>query len=266
MTALIWPGFDPVAFRIGPLAVHWYGLMYLAGFAISWVLVRRMLQEQGLWNSAIDAERYEGLFTALVLGVILGGRIGYVLFYNLPYYLHHPLEVFAVWKGGMSFHGGLLGALVAGAWYCRRHRLPLLPIADAFFIVAPIGLALGRIGNFINGELWGRPAPDWLPWAMIFPHRDEIPRHPSQLYEMTLEGWALFAFLWLTRKRPWPEGARIGAFLIGYAIARIVCEFFREPDPQLGFLFGPITMGMLLSSVMLIAGVGWLLWLKRRAA
>ncbi|RME83454.1 MAG: prolipoprotein diacylglyceryl transferase, partial [Zetaproteobacteria bacterium] len=167
--------------------------------------------------------------------------------------------------GGMSFHGGLVGALVAGFYYCRKHGLPFLALADRFFIVAPIGLGLGRIGNFINGELWGRPAPAWLPWAMVYPHVDPIPRHPSQIYEMLLEGVALFGIMWGTRKRPWPEGARIGVFLVGYAVMRIIAEQFREPDPQLGFLFDHITMGMLLSSVMLLAGGAWLwiVWRRR---
>ncbi len=261
---LTWPGFDPVAIRLGPLAVHWYGLMYVAGFTAAWYLVRRQLVEAGLWGEAITPNAYEGLFTALILGVILGGRLGYVLFYNPGYYAAHPLEILFVWQGGMSFHGGLIGTLAAGWFYCQKHALPFWSLADRFCVVTPLGLAFGRIGNFINGELWGRPTD--VPWGMVFPHVDAQPRHPSQLYEMALEGLLLFTLLWLTRHRPMPEGARVGWFLIGYAAARIVCEQFREPDPQLGFLFGPVTMGMLLSLVMLAAGIVGLWWSHAREA
>jgi len=254
---LTWPGFDPVAVRIGPLAIHWYGLMYVLGFSIVWLLVRRQLRESGDWGGRISEEHYEGLFTWLILGVVLGGRLAYVLFYNLSYYAHHPLEILFVWQGGMSFHGGLLGPILAGWWYCRRHGLPFLDLADRFFVVAPIGLALGRLGNFINGELWGRVTD--VPWGMVFPAAGPEPRHPSQLYELGLEGIALFVLMWSTRRCDWPPGARIGLFLVGYALARIFCEQFRQPDPQLGFLFAGVTMGMLLSAVMLLAGA-LLLW------
>ncbi|MDX8401509.1 MAG: prolipoprotein diacylglyceryl transferase, partial [Mariprofundaceae bacterium] len=250
--ALVWPGFDPVALKIGPLAIHWYGLMYVAGFTAAWLLVRRQLREAELWGARISPEQYEGLFTALILGVVAGGRLGYVIFYNPAYYLAHPLEILFVWQGGMSFHGGLAGPLIAGWFYCRKHELPYLEIADRFFVVAPLGLALGRLGNFINGELWGRVTD--VPWALVFPHVDRLPRHPSQLYEMALEGIALFALMWLTRKRNWPAGTRVALFLVAYAAARIFCENFREPDAQLGFILGPLTMGMLLSSLMLLAG------------
>ncbi len=259
---LIAPQIDPVAIHLGPLAIHWYGLMYIGGFLTVWHLVKWQLQQDGLWGDRVTPEAYEGLFTALILGVVIGGRLGYILFYNLPYYIDHPAEVLFVWRGGMSFHGGLVGPVIAGVWYCRRHCLPTLKLADRIFTVAPIGLALGRIGNFINGELWGRVSD--LPWAMVFPNAGPLPRHPSQLYEMTLEGWLLFALLWLLRHRPWPDGARVALFLTGYATARIVCEQFRQPDPQLGFLFGPVTMGMLLSSVMLGVGILWLWRLFRR--
>ena len=263
---LTWSGIDPVAIQLGPLAIHWYGLMYIAGFMATWFLVRQQLMQAGLWQSRITPEAYEGLFTALVLGVILGGRIGYVLFYNLAYFLEHPIEIVYVWQGGMSFHGGLVGPIVAGWWYCRRHDLPFLHLADRFFTVAPLGLLFGRLGNFINGELWGRVVenPDAVPWAMVFPHAGPEPRHPSQLYEMLLEGLVLFLVLWFLRNKAWPAGARVAIFLAGYAVARIICENFRQPDPQLGFLFGPVTMGMLLSSAMLLAGLGWLFLLFRR--
>lgn len=260
---LVHPDFDPVAIHLGPVAIHWYGLMYVIGFFLAHALTKKQLVERGEWNTRVSPEHFEGLFTWLILGVVLGGRIAYVLFYNLPYYIHHPLHIFYVWEGGMSFHGGLAGPLIAGWWYCRRHSLPFLVLSDCLFTVAPIGLALGRLGNFINGELWGRVTD--VPWGMVFQGAGPLPRHPSELYEMALEGIALFCILWFTRKRPWPEGMRIGVFLVGYAVARIFCEQFRQPDAQLGFLFGPVTMGMLLSSVMLVAGGWWIWFLKRRS-
>jgi phosphatidylglycerol:prolipoprotein diacylglycerol transferase len=257
------PRIDPIALQIGPLAIHWYGLMYVAGFFLTWYLVRRQLIAQGAWNQTVTAEQYEGLFTTLILGVILGGRLGYVLFYNFGYYSSHPLEILYVWQGGMSFHGGLIGPIVAGWWYCKKEQMPFMQLMDSFFIVAPLGLAFGRLGNFINGELWGRVVPNSadVPWAMVFPGAGPDPRHPSQLYEMVLEGIVLFLILWLTRKKVWPQGMRVAIFLTGYAIARIFCENFREPDAHIGFLFGPITMGMLLSSAMLAAGIGWIIYL-----
>jgi len=259
---MMWPAIDPVALQLGPLAIHWYGLMYIAGFSATWYLVRLQLQQSGLWQTRVPEQAYEGLFTALILGVVLGGRIWYTLFYNFDYYLHHPIEVLYVWQGGMSFHGGLIGPIIAGWWYCRKHELPFLQLADRFFTVAPLGLMFGRIGNFINGELWGRVTD--VPWGMIFPGAGPEPRHPSQLYEMTLEGIVLFAVLWSLRKRDWPAGARVALFLTGYAIARITCEAFRQPDAQLGFLFGSLTMGMLQSLPMLVAGLIWLLILFRK--
>ncbi len=260
------PQIDPVALQLGPLAIHWYGLMYVIGFFLAWYLTRRQLIEQGAWNNSIKPEQYEGLFTALILGVILGGRLGYVLFYNLGYYSAHPIEILYVWQGGMSFHGGLIGPIVAGWWYCRKHAMPFMLLMDRFFVVAPLGLAFGRIGNFINGELWGRVvvnAAD-VPWAMIFPGAGPDPRHPSQLYEMALEGILLFLILWLTRKKAWPNGMRVAIFMLGYALARIFCENFREPDAHIGFLFGSITEGMLLSLPMAIIGLGWIVYLKRK--
>ena len=253
---MTWSGIDPVALQLGPLAIHWYGLMYIAGFFAAWYLVRRQLQQAGLWQTRISRDAYEGLFTTLILGVIIGGRIGYVLFYNFSYYLGHPIEILYIWQGGMSFHGGFLGPLVFGYFYCRKHDLPFLSLADLFATVAPLGLMFGRLGNFINGELWGRVTD--VSWGVIFPHAGALPRHPSQLYEMLLEGVVLFIIMWSLRHKDWPAGARVAVFLIGYAIARTICENFREPDAQLGFLFGLITMGMLLSSAMFTAGVIWL--------
>ena len=262
---MIAPQIDPVALQIGPLAIHWYGLMYVIGFFLVWQLVKLQLKEGGEWKASVDPEQYEGLFTALILGVILGGRLGYILFYNFGYYNSHPIEIFYVWQGGMSFHGGLVGPIIAGWWYCRKHSMPFMLLMDRFFVVAPIGLAFGRLGNFINGELWGRivPAGSDVPWAMIFPGAGPEPRHPSQLYELMLEGVVLFLILWFTRKRDWPQGMRVAIFLTGYAVARIFCENFRQPDEQLGFLFGPVTMGMLLSSGMIVVGLGWIVYLAR---
>lgn len=259
---LHWPHLDPVALQLGPVAIHWYGLMYVLGFITIYQLARRQMVVRGEWGTQIAPEHFEGLFSWLILGVVIGGRLAYVVFYNAPYYLDHPLHVFYVWEGGMSFHGGMLGPLLAGWWYCRRHKLPFLLLADRIFTVAPLGLAFGRLGNFINGELWGRVTD--VPWGMVFPQAGPQPRHPSQLYELGLEGLALFALLWGTRRYDWPAGARVALFLVGYAVARIFCEQFRQPDPQLGFLFGPVTMGMLLSSVMLLVGGVWLLLLFRR--
>ena len=260
------PHIDPVALQLGPLAIHWYGLMYVLAFISTWKLVQIQLQEQKLWGNVIKPEEFENLFTWLILGVILGGRLGYVLFYNPSYYLGHPLEIFYVWNGGMSFHGGFLGPILTGWLYCKRLNLPFLTLLDRFAVVAPLGLAFGRAGNFINGELWGRVVtdPDSVPWAMIFPGAGPNPRHPSQLYELALEGLLLFAILWMTRHKKWANGMRISIFLFGYALARIFCETFREPDAHIGFLFANITMGMLLSSAMLLAGIIGLLWLSRR--
>ena len=262
----VWSGIDPVALQLGPLAIHWYGLMYIAGFFATWYLVRLQLKEAGLWERRISAEAYEGLFTVLILGVVIGGRIWYTLFYNFSYYAAHPIEVFYIWQGGMSFHGGLIGPLVAGYIYCRKHDLPFLQLADRFFTVAPLGLMFGRIGNFINGELWGRVVahPESVPWAMIFPQAGPEPRHPSQLYEMSLEGIALFVVMWSLRKKAWPAGAKVAVFLIGYALARIFCENFRQPDAQLGFLFAHVTMGMVQSLPMLLIGGLWFFWLMRK--
>jgi len=258
------PHIDPVALQLGPLAIHWYGLMYVFGFSAVWLLVRKQLRECGAWEVSVKPEAYEGLFTALILGVVLGGRLAYVLFYNFDYYISHPIEIFYIWQGGMSFHGGLVGPIVAGWWYCRKHSMPFMLLMDKFFVVAPIGLAFGRMGNFINGELWGRVVtnPADVPWAMIFPGAGPDPRHPSQLYELTLEGIVLFLLLWFTRKFDWPLGMRVAVFLTGYALARIFCENFRQPDVQLGFLYGDwLTMGMILSSAMLVTGLSWIAYL-----
>ncbi len=251
---LRYPDIDPVLLRLGPLAVRWYGLMYVLGFAAAWFVVRREIARQRFVELA---ERWEDLNGILLVALIAGGRLGYVLFYNLGWYLRHPVEIFQIWKGGMSFHGALIGVLAAGVFYCRRHRLPFLRVADVYVLPVPIGLGLGRLGNFINGELYGRITD--VPWAMVFPSGGPWPRHPSQLYEAAGEGLVLFVFLWLVRRRIHRRGGLLACFLGGYGVIRFFLEFFRQPDPQLGFLVGFVTMGQLLSSGMVIAAA--LLWL-----
>ncbi|RME32787.1 MAG: prolipoprotein diacylglyceryl transferase [Gammaproteobacteria bacterium] len=258
---LPYPHIDPVAVQIGPLAIRWYGLSYLAGILGGWWLLRRRAQEREEW----DAGRVDDLVFQVALGAVLGGRIGYVLFYNLPGYLADPLAVFRVWEGGMSFHGGLLGALAALWYFAHGHHRGFLVTADFLAPVVPLGLFFGRLANFINGELWGRPTD--LPWAMVFPdpRAGGIPRHPSQLYEATLEGLVLFGLLWFYSARPRPAGSVSGLFLAGYGCARFLVEFAREPDPQLGYLaFGWFTMGQLLSLPMVVAGLA-LIWFSSRS-
>lgn len=256
MAAFVFPEIDPVIFQFGPLAVRWYGLMYVLGFLASYSLVRRQIREFSYRR--LD-DHFENLNMVLILGVILGGRLGYVLFYNLSYYLAHPLEIPATWSGGMSFHGGCLAALLAGWLYCRRKDLDFWKTADIYTATIPIGLGLGRIGNFINGELYGRVTD--VPWAMVFPGGGPLPRHPSQLYESLLEGLLLFTVLWTLRRKPWqhnrlwPHGSIFALFLSGYGCVRIIVERFREPDQQIGYLLGFFTMGQLLSGAMVIGGL-----------
>ncbi|WP_456430893.1 prolipoprotein diacylglyceryl transferase [Thermosulfuriphilus sp.] len=252
---LPYPKIDPEILRIGPLSIRWYGLMYVVGFSVAYLMVKRELLRLG--RSGL-IPRLDSLLFYLVLGLIAGARLGYVLFYNLDYYLKHPLEIPATWHGGMSFHGGLLGAVLAGVIWCRRHREDFFFWADRFVLPAPIGLGLGRIANFINGELYGRVTQ--VPWAMVFPQGGPLPRHPSQLYEAFLEGPVLLSIMWVLRKKDWPSGVRLGVFLISYAGLRFFVEFFREPDPQLGFVLGPLTMGQILSLIMFFAGVFLLKW------
>ena len=248
---LVHPQFNPVAVQFGPLAIHWYGLMYLAGFmAFLWLGRRRIA---ALNHPQINTKLLDDLLFYGVLGVILGGRLGYVLFYKASYYLDHPLEILAVWQGGMSFHGGFLGVLVAMVWLAYKKNLRWLQLTDFIAPLVPPGLAFGRLGNFINGELWGRPAD--VPWAMVFPQVDNLPRHPSQLYEFALEGVLLFALLWLYARKPRPVGAVSGLFLIGYGSLRFIAEFSREPDGFLGLLSFGMSMGQWLSLPMVLAGV-----------
>lgn len=258
LPVLPYPAINPVLVHIGPLAVRWYALAYIVGILAGWVYARALIASKSLWGGAapLTLVDFDDFIIWITLGIILGGRIGYVLFYNLPLFAAHPAQIFELWNGGMSFHGGFLGCTVAIILFARRRGIPILSLGDITTAVAPIGLLLGRLANFINGELWGRPTD--VPWAMIFPSGGPVPRHPSQLYEAALEGIVLFAVLnllvrWGALKRP---GVITGAFAVGYGIARTTCEFFREPDPQLGFLWGGLTMGMLLSILLMLAGIG----------
>jgi phosphatidylglycerol:prolipoprotein diacylglycerol transferase len=224
--------------------------MYVFGFIASYFLVRYQMKKK---TFGISRQEVENLFVYLMLGLIIGARLGYVLFYDLPLYLKDPLEIFAIWHGGMSFHGGLLGVLIVGIVFCWRYKKSFRRIADLFIVTAPIGLGLGRIGNFINGELYGRVTS--VPWGMIFPKGGPHPRHPSQLYESALEGGCLFIILWFLKGKKLPRGGLLAVFLFAYGIFRFSVEFFREPDQQLGFVLGPLTMGQLLSSLMIIGGI-----------
>ena len=256
------PQFDPIALQLGPLAIHWYGLMYLAGFmAFLWLGRKRIAV---LNDTRINAKLLDDLLFFGVIGVILGGRLGYVFFYKASYYLNHPLEMLAVWQGGMSFHGGFLGVLVAMAWIAHRQKLRWLQVTDFIAPLVPPGLAFGRLGNFINGELWGRPTD--VPWAMVFPQVDSLPRHPSQLYQFVLEGLLLFALLWLYARKPRPVGMVSGLFLAGYGSFRFLAEFAREPDDFLGLLSLGMSMGQWLSLPMVIIGVLLMYFSKQRAA
>jgi phosphatidylglycerol---prolipoprotein diacylglyceryl transferase len=254
---LLFPQFDPVIVQIGPFGIRWYALAYIGGLVLGWRLARHLAR---LTPAVATAVQVDDFLTWATLGVVLGGRLGYVMFYQPQVYLAHPAMILAVWEGGMSFHGGALGVTIAIVWFCRRNAIPLLGFADRIAVCAPIGLGLGRVANFINGELWGRPAPDWLPWAMIFPVAGPEPRHPSQLYQALLEGLVLFLVMFALSRREDLRaryGWLTGAFLVGYGIARITGEFFRQPDIFLGYLLAGATMGQLLSIPMVIAGA-WL--------
>jgi phosphatidylglycerol:prolipoprotein diacylglycerol transferase len=257
--ALPFPAIDPVLIQIGPLAIRWYALAYIVGILLGWLYARALIRAESLWGGGpapIRLEEFDDFVLWVTLGIILGGRIGYVAFYSPDHFAHNPWEAFQLWKGGMSFHGGFLGCVVAVVLFAWRRGLSILTLGDLTCAAAPVGLLLGRIANFINGELWGRTAD--VPWAMVFPAGGPLPRHPSQLYEALLEGVALFVILGVliragALKRP---GLILGTFAICYAIARTFCELFREPDPQLGFLWSGLTMGMLLSLPLLLAGIG----------
>ncbi len=241
---------DPILVELGPIKVSWYGFMYVLGFFASYLLVRRQMKKK---NFGISKMEVENLYFYLILGLMVGARLGYVLFYDLKMYLSDPLEVFAIWHGGMSFHGGLIGVLIVGILFSWRNKKSFWRIADLIIVTVPIGLGLGRIGNFINGELYGRVTQ--VPWGMIFQKDGPLPRHPSQLYESALEGGVLFLALWLMKGKKLPAGGLLAIFLSLYGLFRFFLEFFREPDAQLGFILGPLTMGQILSSFMIIGGI-----------
>jgi phosphatidylglycerol---prolipoprotein diacylglyceryl transferase len=263
---LQFPQFDPIAVSLGPFAIRWYALAYIVGIVLGWVYARKILRTEKFWGgpAPISVVQFDDFVLWVTLGIILGGRTGYVLFYNLPHFIAHPLEIFQLWQGGMSFHGGFLGCVAAVLLFGWRNKVPVLSLGDVTCAVGTIGLLLGRLANFINGELWGRVTD--VPWAFVFPTGGPLPRHPSQLYEAALEGILLFAVLTLMIRRGalLRPGLIVGTFAILYGLARIFSEFFREPDPQLGFLWGGLTMGMLLSLPMIAAGVAFVLWAVRR--
>ncbi len=254
-----YPSIGPDIIRIGPFHLRWYGLMYLLGFAASYLLVRYQVRKKSL---PVTQAFLDSFYVWLVFGLIIGARLGYALIYNLPYYAAHPLEIFAVWQGGMSFHGGLIGSIAAGVWCCRRHGIDPWTMADLVTVTAPIGLGLGRIGNFINAELYGRITS--VPWGMVFPGAGPLPRHPSQLYEFLLEGVTLFAIMWNLKDRVGTRGVLTSLFIVLYGVFRFFAEFFRQPDPQLGFVAGFLTMGQILSLLMVLAGGALLAYRLRR--
>lgn len=262
--AIILPVLDPVAFHVGPLSIKWYGLAYMFSLLFGWFYCRYLAEKQSLWGgqSPLKAEHFDDLLIWVTLGVVLGGRLGYVLFYKPFYFIHNPQEIIATWHGGMSFHGGMLGSLLAIWLYARRQKLPVLSLADVAAAVAPLGFFFGRIANFINGELWGRVSD--VPWAMVFPDPEagNMPRHPSQLYEALLEGVVLLLVLrYLTHKKQalTKPGLVTGAAILGYGMARIMMENFRQFEEGVGLMIGPLTPGMIYSMPMLVLG-GWLIW------
>jgi phosphatidylglycerol:prolipoprotein diacylglycerol transferase len=262
-----YPSIDPVLVDLGPVPIRWYALAYIAGLMLGWAYARLFVEKPELWGASprLEPAVIDDLLVYAAIGVVLGGRLGYVLFYNLPYYLDHPIEVLSVWKGGMAFHGGFLGATLALVVLAARRKCSVLALADVCAAAVPIGIFLGRVANFIKPELWGRPTD--VAWAMVFPGAGPEPRHPSQLYEAGLEGLALFLLLGIAirlgaLRRP---GLVTGLFCAGYGVARITCELFREPDPQLGFLFGDATMGMLLSLPLIAVGLVFISRALRRS-
>lgn len=259
---LPYPNIDPVALDLGFLQIHWYGLMYLVGIGGAWFLASRRLHA---FDPTWSKEKLSDLVFWVAMGVIVGGRLGYVLFYDLPAYIANPLLILEVWKGGMSFHGGLIGVMLATLWFARRNGKSFFELMDFIAPLVPIGLGAGRIGNFINGELWGKVSD--VPWAMVFPTGGPLPRHPSQLYQFALEGVALFVILWIYSRKPRPTMAVSGLFAVCYGIFRFIVEFVRVPDAQLGYLaWGWLTMGQVLCVPMVLAGLGLMVYAYKRQA
>jgi len=268
--AITFPVFDPVAFSIGWFVIRWYALAYIGGIVLGWIYARSLVKKERLWGGPVPITlvQLDDFILWVTIGIIVGGRTGYVLFYNPVFFIQHPAEIFQLWNGGMSFHGGFLGCVAAVMLFARKNDISILSLGDITTAVGPIGLFLGRLANFINSELWGRTADSSVPWAVVFPNGGPLPRHPSQLYEAGLEGILLFAILAVmvrmgALKRP---GLILGSFIAIYGLARITAEFFREPDPQLGFLWGGLTMGMLLSVPMIIVGAILIMMAWRREA
>ena len=263
IAALNFPKIDPVIFSIGPFAIRWYALAYITGLLIAWYYCRRLTARP---PQRLSANAFDDFLFWATLGIVFGGRLGYVLFYKPGFYLSHPLEILFIWQGGMSFHGGLLGVVAAVVFFARRRGVPIMALSDIVACAAPIGLCLGRIANFVNGELYGRPSD--VPWAMVFPRGGPLPRHPSQIYESLLEGLVLFLALYFLVRRGALErtGELTGAFFMGYALARMLAEVFREPDAHLGFILGEATMGQVLSLPMLLIGLGLVIWARRARA
>jgi phosphatidylglycerol:prolipoprotein diacylglycerol transferase len=267
LSLITYPKFDPVLISVGPFAVRWYALAYIAGILFGWLYARRIIANQRYWGgpAPFTVADYDDFVLWVTLGIILGGRIGYVLFYNFQFFRDNPAEMLKVWNGGMSFHGGFLGCVIAVGLFSLKRRISFLSLGDITCAVGPLGLFLGRLANFVNGELWGRETD--VPWAMIFPaDREQLARHPSQLYEATLEGLVILVILYIlirrgALKRP---GVIIGAFAMLYAVFRSFCELFREPDVQLGFLWRGTTMGMLLSIPLFLAGAAFVAYALRR--
>jgi phosphatidylglycerol:prolipoprotein diacylglycerol transferase len=246
---LPYPNINPEIIKIGPLSIRWYGLMYIIGFICSFLIVKSEIKRKGI---RIEKDFLENLYFYLILGLLIGARLGYVIFYNLSYYIENPLHIFAIWQGGMSFHGGLIGVVISAWLFTRAKNFDFFTLTDMLVLTAPIGIGLGRIGNFINGELYGRVTD--VPWAITFPEGGPLPRHPSQLYEAALEGLVLFAILWFFRDKFSRSGILSSLFLILYGIFRFFIEFFREPDPQIGYVLGIFTMGQILCLIMIFSG------------
>lgn len=267
LLAIPFPRIDPVAVAIGPIAIRWYALAYIASLLFAWWYCRRLAAARPPGKEIISARNIDDILFWATLGVVLGGRLGYVLFYKPGYFINHPAEIPQLWQGGMSFHGGLLGVILAIVLFCRARKLNLLSVGDLAACATPVGLLLGRLANFINGELWGRTSD--VSWAMVFPTGGPLPRHPSQLYEAFLEGLVLFLVIWVVRRRTNAldrPGELAGWFCAGYGVARFIVEFFRQPDAHLGFILGPFSMGQLLSLPLILFGLYLIRRARKRAA